>query len=170
MVKHFSSIRRAQFWMSFSPNYLKHLEVLQNVGMTRIDPVSYQGMEIIPLQFLKALLPDPGDLGKSTKGRTCIGNVITGTKDGRPKAIYIYNICDHESCFAEVGSQAISYTTGVPAMIGARQILSGAWRKPGVWNMEQHDPDPFMADLNAYGLPWTAFELSPEQAEKLQVG
>jgi saccharopine dehydrogenase (NAD+, L-lysine-forming) len=169
LVKHIPTLRRAQFWMSFSPQYLKHLEVLSNVGMTRIDPVIYQGVEIIPLQFLKAVLPDPGDLGKSTKGRTCIGNVITGVRDGQAKALYIYNICDHEACFAEVGSQAISYTTGVPAMIGAKQILEGQWRKPGVWNMEQHDPDPFMADLNTHGLPWNVTELTPEQAEALQV-
>ncbi|MBB5352250.1 saccharopine dehydrogenase (NAD+, L-lysine-forming) [Haloferula luteola] len=169
LVKHIPTLRRAQFWMSFSPNYLKHLEVLQNVGMTRIDPVIYQGQEIIPLQFLKAVLPNPGDLGERTKGRTCIGNVITGVKDGQPKAVYIYNICDHEKCFEEVGSQAISYTTGVPAMIGAKQMLEGSWRKDGVWNMEQHDPDAFMADLNAHGLPWTCVELTPDQAAAFQV-
>ncbi len=169
LVKHIPTIRRAQFWMSFSPNYLNHLKVLGNVGMTRIDPVIYNGVEIIPLQFLKAVLPDPGDLGKSTKGRTCIGNVITGLKDGEYKAVYIYNICDHEACFAEVGSQAISYTTGVPAMIGAKQMLSGDWCKTGVWNMEQHDPDAFMADLNAHGLPWQCVELTKEQAESLHV-
>ncbi len=169
LVKHIPTIKRAQFWMSFSPNYLKHLEVLQNVGMTRIDPVMYQGVEIVPLQFLKAVLPNPSDLGVTTKGRTCIGNVITGLKNGQPKAIYIYNICDHEACFAEVGSQAISYTTGVPAMIGAKQILSGAWNKPGVWNIEQHDPDAFMADLNAHGLPWQHIELTPQQAKSFQV-
>jgi len=169
LVKHMPTIRRAQFWMSFSPNYLKHLEVLGNVGMTRIDPVLYKGVEIVPLQFLKAVLPDPGDLGKSTKGKTCIGNVITGLKDGQFKAIYLYNICDHESCFAEVGSQAISYTTGVPAMIGAKQMLAGSWSKPGVWNMEQHDPDAFMADLNAHGLPWQFVELTRPQAESFQI-
>jgi saccharopine dehydrogenase (NAD+, L-lysine-forming) len=169
LVKHIPTIRRAQFWMSFSINYLKHLEVLQNVGMTRIDPVIYQGVEIVPLQFLKAVLPNPGDLGQSTKGRTCIGNVITGVKSGQAKAIYIYNICDHEACFAEVGSQAISYTTGVPAMIGAKQVLVGDWRKVGVWNMEQHDPDAFMADLNVHGLPWQCVELSLEQAAAFQV-
>ncbi|MES2996351.1 MAG: saccharopine dehydrogenase family protein [Verrucomicrobiota bacterium] len=169
LVKHIPTIQRAQFWMSFSPNYLKHLEVLQNVGMTRIDPVSYNGQKIIPLQFLKAVLPNPGDLGVTTKGRTCIGNVITGTKDGKPKATYIYNICDHEACFAEVGSQAISYTTGVPTMLGAKQMLDGGWRKPGVWNMEQHDPDSFMADLNVHGLPWQMVELSPEAAAMLRV-
>ncbi|MEX1048075.1 MAG: saccharopine dehydrogenase family protein [Akkermansiaceae bacterium] len=169
LVKHIPTIRRAQFWMSFSPNYLKHLEVLQNVGMTRIDPVIYQGMEIVPLQFLKAVLPNPSELGESTKGRTCIGNIITGLKDGQFKAIYIYNICDHEACFAEVGSQAISYTTGVPAMIGAKQILAQHWRKPGVWNIEQHDPDAFMEDLNQHGLPWNFVELSREQAAGFHV-
>ena len=169
LVKHIPTIQRAQFWMSFSPNYLKHLEVLQNVGMTRIDPVMYQGVEIVPLQFLKAVLPNPSDLGKTTKGRTCIGNVITGLKDGKAKAIYIYNICDHEACFAEVGSQAISYTTGVPAMIGAKQLLAGDWRKSGVWNIEQYDPDAFMADLNVHGLPWQFIELTPEQAAAFQV-
>ncbi len=169
LVKHIPTLRRAQFWMSFSPNYLKHLEVLQNVGMTRIDPVVYQGVEVVPLQFLKAVLPNPGDLGETTRGKTCIGNVITGVKDGLPKAVYIYNICDHEQCFAEVGSQAISYTTGVPAMIGAKQILEGGWRKPGVWNMEQLDPDAFMADLNAQGLPWQCVELDPALAAALDV-
>lgn len=169
LAKHIPTLKRAQFWMSFSPNYLKHLEVLQNVGMTRIDPVLYKGVEIIPLQFLKAVLPDPGELGQTTKGRTCIGNVITGVKDGKEKAVYIYNICDHEACFAEVGSQAISYTTGVPAMVGAKQLLTGHWRKPGVWNMEQNEPDDFMADLNAYGLPWKCISLTSEQAAHFQV-
>ena len=169
LVKHIPTIKRAQFWMSFSANYLKHLEVLQNVGMTRIDPVIYQGVEIVPLQFLKAVLPNPSDLGVTTKGRTCIGNIITGTKDGKPKAIYIYNICDHEACYAEVGSQAISYTTGVPAMIGAKQILQQPWRKAGVWNIEQLDPDAFMADLAVHGLPWQILELTADQATALQI-
>jgi saccharopine dehydrogenase (NAD+, L-lysine-forming) len=169
LVKHLPSLRRAQFWMSFSPNYLKHLEVLQNVGMTRIDAVEFQGVKIVPLQFLKAVLPDPGELGKFTTGKTCIGNVLTGLKAGEPKAVYIYNICDHQACFAEVGSQAISYTTGVPAMLGAKQLLAGAWRKPGVWNMEQHDPDSFMADLQVHGLPWRCLELTPAQAANFQV-
>jgi saccharopine dehydrogenase (NAD+, L-lysine forming) len=169
LVKHIPTLRRAQFWMSFSPNYLKHLEVLGNVGMTRIDPVVYNGVEIIPLQFLKAVLPDPGDLGRTTKGKTCIGNVITGIKDGAFKAIYIHNICDHEACFAEVGSQAISYTTGVPAMIGAKQILEGTWRQPGVWNMEQLDPDAFMEDLNRHGLPWSVTVLDAARAAAFQV-
>ncbi|MGE9267667.1 MAG: saccharopine dehydrogenase family protein [Verrucomicrobiales bacterium] len=169
ITKHFPGIKKAQFWMSFSPNYLKHLEVLQNVGMTRIDEVEFNGQKIVPLQFLKALLPEPASLGESTEGKTCIGCVFQGTKDGQPKAGYIYNICDHAACFAEVGSQAISYTTGVPAMIGAKMLFENKWLKPGVWNMEQNDPDPFMADLNEYGLPWTFIELSPEQAARLQV-
>ncbi|KGE71434.1 saccharopine dehydrogenase family protein [Spirochaeta lutea] len=154
LVKHYPSLKKAQFWMSFSENYLKHLEVLQNVGMTRIDPVLYNGMEIVPLQFLKAVLPEPSSLGPLTQGRTCIGNIVTGKKNGKEKRTYIYNICDHQDAYREVGSQAISYTTGVPAMIGAKMMLTQTWMKPGVWNMEQFDPDPFMADLNQYGLPW----------------
>ncbi|NND90319.1 MAG: saccharopine dehydrogenase family protein [Granulosicoccus sp.] len=155
LTTHLPEIKRARFWMTFSDNYLKHLEVLENVGMTSIDPVSFNGQEIIPLQFLKALLPDPSSLGPLTKGKTCIGCLIRGKKDGKDKLYYIYNISDHEACYAEVQSQAISYTTGVPAMIGAKMMLQGHWMKPGVWNVEQLDPDPFMADLNRYGLPWT---------------
>ena len=155
LTRHISGIKQARFWMTFSDNYLKHLEVLQNVGMTRIDPVRYQGVDIVPLQFLGALLPDPGTLGPLTKGKTCIGCVINGTKDGQKRRYYIYNICDHQAAYREVQSQAISYTTGVPAMIGAKMMLTGAWRGTGVFNMEQHDPDPFMTALNQHGLPWT---------------
>lgn len=155
LVKHFPSIKKARFWMTFSDNYLKHLEVLQNVGMTRIDPVEYQGQQIIPLQFLKAVLPDPASLGPKTKGKTCIGCHITGSKDGKPREYYIYNICDHEAAYREVQSQAISYTTGVPAMIGAKMVLTGAWQGSGVFNMEEFDPDPFMEALTQHGLPWT---------------
>jgi len=154
IVKHFPGIKRARFWMTFSENYLNHLKVLQNVGMTRIDPVMYNGQEVIPLQFLKAVLPDPSSLGPLTKGRTCIGCLARGTKDGKPKIAYLYNICDHEACFREVQSQAISYTTGVPAMIGAKMMLTGKWNGQGVFNMEQLDPDPFMEALNQHGLPW----------------
>jgi saccharopine dehydrogenase (NAD+, L-lysine forming) len=160
IVKHFPEIRRARFWMTFSQNYLKHLEVLQNVGMTGIKPVLYNGVEVIPLQFLKSVLPDPSSLGPLTKGRTCIGCVAKGKKDGKEKIVFVYNICDHEECYKEVQSQAISYTTGVPAVIGAKMMVEGKWMKPGVWNMEQFDPDPFMEDLNRYGLPWTLVELS----------
>lgn len=159
IVQNFPTLRRAQFWMSFSENYLKHLEVLQNVGMTRIDPIVYNGQEIIPIQFLKALLPDPASLGPRTKGRTCIGCLVKGVKDGKEKTVFVYNICDHEACYAEVGSQAISYTTGVPAMIGAKMMIEGKWKRAGVVNMEQMDPDPFMADMNVHGLPWTCIEL-----------
>ncbi len=159
LVKNIPGLRKARFWMTFSENYLKHLEVLQNVGMTRIDPVLYEGKEIIPLQFLKAVLPDPASLGPMTKGRTCIGCIARGRKDGTEKKVYVYNICDHEHCYREVKSQAISYTTGVPAMIGAKMLLQGTWKGAGVFNMEQFDPDPFMEDLNRYGLPWSRTEI-----------
>lgn len=159
LVKHFPSIKKARFWMTFSDNYLKHLEVLQNVGMTRIDPVHYEGKEVIPLKFLKSVLPDPASLGPLTKGKTCIGCVAKGKKDGKEKTVYVYNICHHEDCYKEVGSQAISYTTGVPAMIGAKMILTDQWRGHGVFNMEQFDPDPFMDALNQHGLPWNVTTL-----------
>ena len=158
LTKHYPTLKRAQFWMSFGDAYLKHLEVLGNVGMTGIEPVEYNGQQIVPIQFLKALLPDPASLGPRTKGKTCIGCVVTGIKDGKEKTVYLYNICDHQECYAEVQSQAISYTTGVPAMIGAKMMLEGKWMKPGVWNMEQLDPDPFMDDMNKYGLPWIVIE------------
>lgn len=158
LTKHFPTLKKAQFWMSFGDAYLKHLEVLGNVGMTGIDPVEFNGQQIVPIQFLKALLPDPASLGHRTKGKTCIGCIVTGIKDGKEKTVYLYNICDHQQCYAEVQSQAISYTTGVPAMIGAKMMLEGKWMKPGVWNMEQLDPDPFMEDMNKYGLPWVAIE------------
>ena len=159
LTRHFPALERARFWMTFGDVYLTHLDVLQNVGMTSIEPVMYEGREIIPLQFLKAVLPDPGDLGKTTTGRTCIGNIVSGKHAGRPRTVYLYNVCDHEACFAEVGSQAVSYTTGVPAMIGATLMLNGTWRKPGVFNLEQFDPDPFMELLNKHGLPWQVTEL-----------
>ena len=156
LTKNFRDIglKQARFWMTFSDNYLKYLEVLQNVGMTRIDPVLYNGQEIVPLQFLKALLPDPASLGPLTKGKTCIGCVIKGTKDGKPVHYYIYNICDHEAAYREVESQAISYTTGVPAMIGGMLVANGTWSGKGVFNMEDFDPEPFMQKLNLHGLPW----------------
>jgi len=158
LAKHFPTLKRAQFWMSFGDSYLKHLEVLGNVGMTGIEPVEFNGQQIIPIQFLAKLLPDPASLGPRTKGKTCIGCIVRGIKDGKEKTVYVYNTCDHEACYAEVQSQAISYTTGVPAMIGAKMMLEGKWMKPGVWNMEQMDPDPFMDDLNRYGLPWVVVE------------
>lgn len=160
LAKFFPEMRRIRFWMTFGDAYLKHLEVLQNVGMTRIDPVIYEGKEIIPLQFLKAVLPEPSTLGSTTKGKTNIGDIATGLKNGQQHTYYIYNICDHEDCYAETGNQAVSYTTGVPAMIGAAMILTGAWAGSGVFNMEQMDPDPFMDMLNKHGLPWQVKELA----------
>ena len=158
LVKHIPTIKKAQFWMTFSDNYLKHLEVLQNVGMTRIDEVEYNGQKIVPLQFLKAVLPDPGSLGPLTKGRTCIGVIARGLKDGQRKQVYIYNICDHEKCYEEVNSQAISYTTGVPAVVGGIMMLTGKWHKAGVWNMEQFDPQPFLDEVGPMGLPHVVVE------------
>ncbi|NFO29703.1 saccharopine dehydrogenase family protein [Clostridium botulinum] len=147
-------IKRIRFWMTFSEKYLTHLKVLENVGMTSIEPIEFEGQKIVPLQFLKAVLPDPASLGPRTKGKTNIGCIFQGIKDGVEKTYYVYNICDHEECYKEVGSQAISYTTGVPAMIGASMILKGLWNKPGVHNIEEFNPDPFMNELNKWGLPW----------------
>ncbi len=147
-------IRRIRFFMTFGQSYLTHLRCLQNVGMTSIEPINYNGMEIVPLQFLKAVLPDPASLGPRTVGKTNIGCIFKGVKDGKEKTYYVYNICDHQECYREVGSQAISYTTGVPAMIGAMLVMNGTWQKPGVFNMEEFDPDPFMDALNKWGLPW----------------
>ena len=147
-------IKRIRFFMTFGDSYLTHLQCLQNVGMTSIEPIEFQGQEIIPLQFLKAVLPDPATLGPRTKGKTNIGCIFQGKKDGKDKTYYVYNICDHEETYREVGSQAVSYTTGVPAMIGAMMILTGKWNKAGVYNIEEFDPDPFMDALNKWGLPW----------------
>jgi saccharopine dehydrogenase (NAD+, L-lysine-forming) len=166
LTKHYPSLKRAQFWMSFGDNYLKHLEVLGNVGMTGIDPILYNGQEIVPIQLLAQLLPDPSSLGPRTVGKTCIGCVVKGIKDGKEKIVYIYNIKDHQDCYKEVESQGISYTTGVPAMIGAKMILEKKWKEPGVWNIEQFDPDPFMDDMNKYGLPWNIIELDSFDLDK----
>lgn len=147
-------IKKIRFWMTFSERYLTHLKVLENVGMTSIEPIEFEGHKIVPLQFLKAVLPDPASLGPRTKGKTNIGCIYQGKKDGKDKTYYVYNVCDHEECYKEVGSQAISYTTGVPAMIGAMMVLKGEWKKPGVFNVEEFNPDPFMEELNKCGLPW----------------
>ncbi len=158
LARFIPGIERIRFWMTFGDEYLTHLRVLQNVGMTRIDPVEYEGREIVPLKFLKSVLPDPGSLGAGYTGKTCIGCLIDGTQDGRDKRIYIYNVCDHAECYREVGAQAVSYTTGVPAMIGAALILRGVWGGEGVFNVEQMDPAPFMAELPKHGLPWVEEE------------
>ncbi len=154
LAQNIKGIRRIRFWMTFSQSYLTHLKVLENVGMTSIQPIEFEGKQIVPLQFLKAVLPDPASLGPRTKGKTNIGCIFTGVTNGKPVNYYVYNVCDHQTCYAEVGSQAISYTTGVPAMIGAMMVLTDKWKKPGVYNVEEFDPDPFMAELNRCGLPW----------------
>ncbi len=146
-------IKRIRFFMTFGQSYLTHMKCLENVGMLSTTPIVYEGQEIVPIQFLKALLPDPATLGPRTKGKTNIGCIFTGTKDGQPKTYYIYNVCDHEECYKEVESQAISYTTGVPAMCGALMLLTGKWKKPGVYTVEEFDPDPYLEALGKYGLP-----------------
>jgi saccharopine dehydrogenase (NAD+, L-lysine forming) len=158
LVRHIRGLRRARFWMTFSDNYLNHLRVLQNVGMTRIDEVDYEGYKVVPVKFLKALLPEPASLGQKYTGKTVIGDLVTGKKDGKTITRYIYNVCDHEDAFNETGTQAIAYTTGVPAMIGAMMVLTGVWKGTGVYNIEQLDPDGFMDALNKYGLPWQVVE------------
>ena len=160
LATHLPEIERIRFWMTFGDAYIQHLTVLQNVGMTRIDPVMYEGKEIIPLQFLKAVLPEPASLGATTKGKTNIGDIATGYKDGEERTYYIYNICDHEEAYHETGNQAVSYTTGVPAMIGAALMVQGLWKGEGVFNIEQFDPDPYMDMLNKHGLPWQVKELA----------
>lgn len=164
LVKNIKGLKRIRFFMTFGDSYLTHLRVLQNVGMTRIDEVEHQGCKIVPLQFLKTLLPDPASLGPRTKGKTNIGCLIKGIKDGQKRQVYIYNICDHEECWAEVNSQAISYTTGVPAMIGAMLMLQGTWQGKGVFNMEEFVAAPFMDALNKHGLPWTILEMDADDA------
>lgn len=154
LVKNYPTIRQARFWMTFGQEYLTHLRVIQNIGMASIKPINYQGQEIVPLQFLKAVLPNPQELGENYEGETSIGCRIRGIKDGKEKTYYIYNNCKHQEAYAETGMQGVSYTTGVPAMIGAMLLLKGIWKKPGVWNVEEFDPDPFMAELNKQGLPW----------------
>jgi len=163
LVINFPTIRRARFWMTFGQEYLTHLRVIQNIGMAGIQPINYEGKEIVPIQFLKAVLPKPEELGVNYTGETSIGCRIKGIKDGKEKTYYVYNNCSHEAAYAETGTQAISYTTGVPAMIGAMMFLEGKWKKPGVYNVEEFDPDPFMKELNIHGLPW--YELNDVDLE-----
>ena len=159
LVKHIKGLKRIRFFMTFGQSYLTHMQCLENVGMLGIEPVMHKGLQIVPIEFLKTLLPDPASLGPRTKGKTNIGIVAEGIKDGQKKKIYIYQVSDHEECYAEVQSQAVSYTTGVPAMIGAKLMLEGKWQAKGVFNMEEFDPDPFMEELNKQGLPWKVIEL-----------
>ena len=151
--KNLPEVKRIRFFMTFGQSYLDHMRCLEDVGMLSTTPIHYNGQEIVPIQFLKALLPDPASLGPRTKGKTNIGCIFTGKKDGKEKTYYIYNVCDHQECYREVGSQAISYTTGVPAMCGALMMLTGKWTKPGVYTVEEFDPDPFLDALDKYGLP-----------------
>ncbi len=154
LVKNFPTLKRARFWMTFGDEYLTHLRVIQNIGMAGIEPINFKGKMIVPLEFLKAVLPDPGDLGENYTGFTSIGCRIKGIKDGQEKTYYVYNNCSHKAAYEETGTQGVSYTTGVPAMIGAMMMMTGEWSGAGVWNVEQLNPDPFMAKLNEYGLPW----------------
>ena len=154
LVKNYPTIKRARFWMTFGQEYLTHLRVIQNIGMARIDEVEYNGQKIVPIQFLKAVLPNPGDLGENYTGQTSIGCRIKGLKDGKETTYYVYNNCSHEAAYKETGAQGVSYTTGVPAMIGAMMFFKGEWRKAGVYNVEEFNPDPFMEQLNIHGLPW----------------
>ncbi len=159
LVQHMPHLEQIRFWMTFGEEYLTHLRVLQNVGMTSIEPIVFQGREIVPLEFLKVLLPDPGSLAEGYTGKTSIGVLVGGVKDDKPVRKFIYNVSDHAETFREVGAQAVSYTTGVPAMIGAKMMLEGRWKRAGVWHLEQFDPRPFMDDLNRYGLPWHIKEM-----------
>ena len=155
LVKNYPTLKRARFWMTFGQEYLTHLRVIQDIGMASIKPIVYNGMEIVPIQFLKAVLPNPKELGANYTGETSIGCRISGKgKDGKPMTYYVYNNCSHHAAYEETGMQAVSYTTGVPAMIGAMMFLKGLWKRPGVWNVEEFDPDPFMEQLNIHGLPW----------------
>ncbi|MFW3616675.1 saccharopine dehydrogenase family protein [Billgrantia antri] len=162
LSQNIKGLERIRFWMTFSEKYITHLKVLENVGMTSIEPIEVGGAKIAPLEFLKAVLPDPASLGPRTKGKTNIGIIADGIKDGKRRKVYIYNICDHEACYREVQSQAISYTTGVPAVTGAMLMLEGIWKGAGVFNVEQLDPDPFMERIGDMGLPWQVVELDPE--------
>ena len=161
LVKNIKGLKRIRFFMTFGQSYLTHMKCLENVGMLRIDEVEHNGMKIVPIQFLKTLLPDPASLGPRTKGKTNIGCVIRGLKDGKERQVYIYNVCDHEVCYAETGAQAVSYTTGVPAMIGSLMVAKGIWSGKGVFNMENFDAKPFMDELNKQGLPWEMIEMKP---------
>ncbi|MGP1499186.1 MAG: saccharopine dehydrogenase C-terminal domain-containing protein [Porphyromonas sp.] len=154
LVKNFPTIKRARFWMTFGQEYLTHLRVMQNIGITRIDPIMYNGVEIVPIQFLKAILPNPGELGENYTGETSIGCRIRGIKDGKEQTYYVWNNCSHQAAYQETGAQGVSYTTGVPATIGAIMFMKGLWKKAGVYNVEEFDPDPFMAELMKQGLPW----------------
>jgi saccharopine dehydrogenase (NAD+, L-lysine-forming) len=167
LVKNIRGLKQIRFWMTFSDNYIKHLDVLQNVGMTRIDPVMYKGTPVIPIEFLKELLPPPQSLGENYTGKTSIGCIVRGRKDGKDKAVIIYNVCDHAACYREVGAQAVSYTTGVPPVVGAMMMFKGAWTGKGVYNVEQLPSKPFLDELGKQGLPWHVKEVAPSDQKEL---
>jgi len=168
LVQNIKGLKQIRFWMTFSDNYIKHLEVLQNVGMTRIDPVMYKGTPVIPMEFLKELLPPPSSLGETYTGRTSIGCIFTGKQGGKAKRAIIYNVCDHAQCYAETGAQAVSYTTGVPPVVGAMMLFNGAWKKPGgVYNVEQLPAKPFMDEIGKQGLPWHLKEMTMDEQKEL---
>ena len=167
LIKHIKGLKRIRFFMTFGESYLTHMKCLENVGMLGIKEVEHKGMKIVPMEFLATLLPDPASLGPRTKGKTNIGIFAKGIKNGEEKTVYIYQITDHEECYAEVMSQGVSYTTGVPAMIGAKLMLEGTWQAKGVFNMEEFDPDPFMSELNNQGLPWKVMELGPDETRRV---
>ena len=167
LVKNIPGLKQIRFWMTFSDNYIKHLDVLQSVGMTRIDPVLYKGRPVIPIEFLKELLPPPSSLGENYTGRTSIGCIFDGVKDGKAKRVFIYNVCDHAQCYKEVGAQAVSYTTGVPPVVGAMMLFSGAWGGTGVLNVEQLPSKPFLDELARQGLPWHVKELAANEQSDL---
>lgn len=168
LVQNIKGLKRIRFFMTFGQSYLTHMKCLENVGMLRIDEVEVNGVKVVPMQLLKELLPDPASLGPRTVGKTNIGCVFEGMKDGKARKIYIYNVCDHQVCYRETGAQAVSYTTGVPAMIGAKMILEKKWVGKGVFNMEQFDAKPFMDDLNVQGLPWKIIEMKPEETYEVK--
>ena len=166
LVRYIPGLRRIRFWMTFSDNYITHLRVLENVGLTRIDPVEYAGVQIVPLQFLKALLPEPASLAEHYTGKTSIGAIISGVAGGAPKKVIIYNVCDHQQTYREVGAQAVSYTTGVPAVTGAAMVLTGEWKGEGVFNVEQLPPEPFLEEVARQGLPWHVQEMPVHDADE----
>ena len=168
LVLNIKGLKRIRFFMTFGQSYLTHMKCLENIGMLRIDEVEHKGMKIVPIEFLKTLLPDPASLGPRTVGFTNIGCVFEGLKDGKKRKIYIYNVCDHQECYRETGAQAVSYTTGVPAMIGAKLMLEGKWSGKGVFNMEQFDAKPIMDELNVQGLPWKIIEMKPEETYEVK--
>ena len=168
LVQNIKGLKRIRFFMTFGQSYLTHMKCLENVGMLRIDEVDVDGVKIVPIQLLKALLPDPASLGPRTVGFTNIGCVFEGLKDGQKRKVYIYNVCDHQACYRETGAQAVSYTTGVPAMIGAKMMLEGKWTGLGVFNMEQFDAKPFMDELNVQGLPWKTIEMKPDETYEVK--